>query len=303
MNKQTETIDPQTGEVLDKAATTIGANNQIVPRDPPATVAPSLGKGAGAVAPPQAMPQTGFAKLADAISAITKEIAEDPIQKKGKNAFHNYSYARMQDILGGLAPLMGKHGITVMQAEVERGLLDNGNVIFATYDFTIIHKSGEVWPFPQRQTGTSKVRDSKGGYDDKGLNKCHTAARKYFLLSLFQIPTTDDEDADSHDSYGGRTRPVPPKKQAETSAPQEVERMAPYEIPRPSGISAAVWGGKYIEQIIQADGIDELDLWSHLNEKSLADLEKMAPKIHANVMKAVDNRIKWINTPQPTQST
>jgi hypothetical protein len=28
------------------------------------------------------------------------------------------------------------------------------------------------------------------------LNKCHTAARKYFLLALFQIPTGDEEDAD-----------------------------------------------------------------------------------------------------------
>ena len=102
----------------------------------------------------------------------------------------------MQDILNGLTPMMAKHGVVIMQTEVERGLLDNGNVIFATYDFTIMHKSGEVWPFPQRQTGDVEDAHSKGAYDDKGLNKCHTSARKYFLLSLFQIPTTDEEDAD-----------------------------------------------------------------------------------------------------------
>jgi hypothetical protein len=28
------------------------------------------------------------------------------------------------------------------------------------------------------------------------LNKCHTAARKYFLLALFQIPTGEEDDAD-----------------------------------------------------------------------------------------------------------
>ena len=94
----------------------------------------------------------------------------------------------MQDILTGLTPLMSKHGMVIMQTEVERGFMDNGNAIFATYDFTIMHKSGEVWPFPQRQTGVSNTRTSKGTFDDKGLNKCHTSARKYFLLSLFQIP-------------------------------------------------------------------------------------------------------------------
>ena len=56
--------------------------------------------------------------------------------------------------------------------------------------------SGETWPQPLRQTGVSTCRNSKGGWDDKSLNKCHTAARKYFLLSLFQIPTGEEADAD-----------------------------------------------------------------------------------------------------------
>jgi hypothetical protein len=56
--------------------------------------------------------------------------------------------------------------------------------------------SGETWPQPLRQTGVSTCRNSKGGWDDKSLNKCHTAARKYFLLALFQIPTGEEEDAD-----------------------------------------------------------------------------------------------------------
>ena len=193
MGKMKETIDQETGEITTEQQAILDAQRNL-----PATVAASPAvKSEGPPLP--TMPVTPFAKLAEAIAAITMEVAADPITKKGKNAFHHYSYARMQDILGGLSPLMGKHGIAIMQTEVERGLLDNGDVIFATYDFTIIHKSGEVWPFPQRQTGTSKVRDSKGGYDDKGLNKCHTAARKYFLLSLFQIPTTDDDDADRGD--------------------------------------------------------------------------------------------------------
>ena len=165
------------------------------------------------IAPPKQMQAMPVPKLATAISKVMGEIAADPIHKSGKNSFHNYSYARMQDILNGLTPLMSKHGITIMQTEIERGFMDNGNAIYATYDFTIMHESGEVWPFPQRQTGVSNTRTSKGTFDDKGLNKCHTSARKYFLLSLFQIPTTDEDDADrgDNDGYGAeeRRRPRP----------------------------------------------------------------------------------------------
>jgi hypothetical protein len=307
MNKTTETIDAETGEVM--PATNLPARHENAPSSAVHNLVQPP--------PPVTMPVTGFAKLAEAIAAVTHEIGQDPIKKEGRNKFHNYSYARMQDILGGLTPLMSKHGVVIMQTEVQRGLLDNGNVIFATYDFTIMHKSGEVWPFPQRQTGTSKVRDSKGGYDDKGLNKCHTSARKYFLMSLFQIPTTDDEDADQGGDNGyGRGRPVQKKGAAERGYDDDgkgsmppsdedrgppPEKVKPHEIPRPQGISPAVWGGKFIEQILLCDTTQEIDSWSTANEKSLNDLEGFAPKIHANVMKAVDNRVKWINTPAPQQ--
>src|SRR5215475_10420980 len=56
--------------------------------------------------------------------------------------------------------------------------------------------AGETWPHVLRQTGVSTCRNTKGGWDDKSLNKCHTAARKYFLLALFQVPTGEEADAD-----------------------------------------------------------------------------------------------------------
>lgn len=307
MPKTKTPIDPETGEVLDKVETTIGANNQIVPRTTPVPgkTIPEI------AAAPAALPMTGFAKLAKAIADITQEVAENPIKKEGRNAFHNYSYARMQDILGGLTPLMSKHGVVVMQTEIERGFMDNGNAIFATYDFTIIHKSGEVWPFPQRQTGVSNTRTSKGTFDDKGLNKCHTSARKYFLLSLFQIPTTDDDDADRGDNDAGyrAARNTGAKSGAKTETgsqpqsenpapPAEPEKMKPHPIDRPPGISAAVWGGKFIEQILLCDEVPEIDLWLEANDQSLDELEKKAPKVYANVKKAIDNRIGWIETPE-----
>jgi hypothetical protein len=140
------------------------------------------------------------ATLVGAIAAVMNEV--HTVAKRGNNKFHGYRYAQMQDILQEITPLLGKHGIVIFQSETGRAMFDEDNVIAIEYTFTVAHVSGETWPQPLRQTGCSTCRNSKGGWDDKSLNKCHTAARKYFLLALFQIPTGDEADADQgeHDA-------------------------------------------------------------------------------------------------------
>jgi len=152
-------------------------------------------------------------EIAGAIAKIMSEVGV--VAKKGENKFHGYKYARMSDVLIRLTPLLAQHGIVFVQNELERSMFDDNRVLAVQYEFTISHSSGEVWPERPRQTGVCRCRDSKGGWDDKAFNKAHTAARKYFLLALFQIATDemDAEDADE-DSYlahaAARTR-WPPK--------------------------------------------------------------------------------------------
>jgi hypothetical protein len=134
------------------------------------------------------------ATLVGAIAAVMNEV--HTVAKRGVNEFHRYRYAKMEDILQEITPLLGKHGLVIFQSETGRAMFDEDNVIAVEYSFTVAHVSGETWPQPLRQTGVSTCRNSKGGWDDKSLNKCHTAARKYFLLALFQIPTGDEADAD-----------------------------------------------------------------------------------------------------------
>jgi hypothetical protein len=132
--------------------------------------------------------------LVAAIAAVMADV--HTVAKNGQNTFHNYRYARMEDILKEITPLLGRHGLVIFQSETGRAMFDEDNVIAVEYVFTVAHVSGETWPQPLRQTGVSTCRNSKGGWDDKSLNKCHTAARKYFLLALFQIPTGEEDDAD-----------------------------------------------------------------------------------------------------------
>lgn len=142
------------------------------------------------------------ATLVGAIAAVMNEV--HAVAKRGVNEFHRYAYARMEDILKEITPLLGKNGIVIFQSETGRAMFDEDNVIAVEYAFTVAHVSGETWPQPLRQTGVSTCRNSKGSWDDKSLNKCHTAARKYFLLALFQIPTGEEDDAD----LGEKDRPA-----------------------------------------------------------------------------------------------
>lgn len=141
------------------------------------------------------------AQITKAIASVMKEV--DVVAKLGHNQFHHYKYAAMQDILQRITPLLGKYGLVIFQNEVDRSMFDKEGVIAIKYEFEVAHESGETWPRRLHQTGVSRCRDSKGGWDDKSLNKCHTAARKYFLLSLFQIPTGEEDDADQGGSNGG----------------------------------------------------------------------------------------------------
>ena len=171
-----------------------------------------------------ALPQTGFSQLVGAIAAVMAEI--EPVEKGGWNKFQSYAYARIQDLMGALTPLMGKHGIVIFQNEEGRAMFETA--VAVRYRFTVAHKSGEVWPEQILQTGLSNCRNSKEGFDDKTLNKCHTAARKYFLLSLFQIPTEDIDEADGGTGNGEpRKRP---QQQAKRPAPAPDGKMQPHTI-------------------------------------------------------------------------
>jgi hypothetical protein len=161
---------------------------------------------------PAVMPAPPVGQITKAIADVMKEV--DVVAKRGENKFHSYRYATMGDILKEITPLIGRHGLVIFQSETGRAMFDDGGVIAIEYAFAIAHESGETWPHQLRQTGVSRCRDSKGGWDDKSLNKCHTAARKYFLLSLFQIPTGEESDADKGENDRDAPRKTLAKKDA-----------------------------------------------------------------------------------------
>lgn len=238
--------------ILEQDQATI-AEDAVIPLPGPAL--PSISEPAGLPKTATPLPSTGIAQMTKAIAAVMQDI--DIVAKRGHNSFHHYRYARMEDILRRLTPLLGKHGLVVFQDEVSRSMFDNDGVIAITYEFTVAHESGEIWPQQLRQTGVARCRDSKGGWDDKSISKCHTAARKYFLLSLFQIPTGEEADADRGDD--SRADPETPK------------------VIRTNNGSAKAWTTKFLARIRQAPTLAALDQWIEENQPHLDRLAAVAP--------------------------
>ena len=166
---------------------------------------------------PLQVPTVNVGVPVEIATAITKVMADvDYIEKDGWNDFHRFKFVTVGSLLGKLQPSMAKHGLIVFQTEQSREFLDDGRVLSITYLFSLAHASGVMSPFGSLQTGLAVCRNSKGGFDDKAANKCHTAARKYFLLATFQVPSGDLPDSD----MDGDEEPKAPVK-AQAAKPEE----------------------------------------------------------------------------------
>ncbi len=264
----------------------LGTVEPHVPTVIEALVAPTIAKST------ITMPQTSVAKIAQSISAVMSEIGV--IGKDGRNEFHRYDYAKMEDILQRLTPLMAKHGLVVFQTEIDRTMFDEDRAVAVRYAFTIVHSSGEVWPEHPVQTGLSRCRDSKGGFDDKSFNKAHTAARKYFLLALFQIPTGDDDDADK----GGNDGPqrAAPKSRVPSPPPPPSAPAEPHAFKAATTVD---WAGRMLDYIAAAKTSDEVVQWDELNRANLKVLATKDPARLKTVMAAMKARREELTPKAP----
>lgn len=198
-----------------------------------------------------------MSKIVQAISKIMNDVGS--VKKEGKNTFHDYKYATAADISHKLQPLLAREGLVIFQNEAERHFVNDGAALAITYDFTLAHIEGETWPEKPKQTGMAAARNSKGGFDDKAANKCHTAARKYFTLALFQIPTGDYDDADKDED----------RPETKGKGPPAVKRENPHVV-RPEDT------GEYTHRVDPATGevVDCIPVHLHRAEKLLPSKEE-----------------------------
>ena len=109
------------------------------------------------------------------------------VQKTGYNNFHKYSYAKESDYLEAVRPLLIKEGLTVVPNITKQETV--GDITHVQMTFTICNAdNNEVLNVTMSGSGQDK--------GDKGVYKAITGAKKYFISTMFLIPTGDDAEDD-----------------------------------------------------------------------------------------------------------
>lgn len=223
------------------------------------------------------------ATIAEAITTIMGKV--DYVQKKGVNEFHKYNFAAVGDVLTKLQPAMSETGLVIVQNQIGCTFISDNSVMLVEYEFILSHKSGETWGFRPRHSGMAACKNSKGGFDDKAANKCQTAARKYFLLALFHIPTGDhvdpDKDGDIRVDKGDSDKSNTPPP-----APKATPKQDRVQADTKTGVDA--WIDRANQEIDALPTAEAWMAWQKKNQKALEKLSGEYPDKHQDLMSKLD---------------
>lgn len=131
--------------------------------------------------------------VAGAINAVMGQIKG--LLKTERNRAAGYRFASIDDFLAAVNPLCAKAGLIIIQDELDARLVHDGTQLtnrswlWATFTFTLAHKSGALYGPLTRSIMVPAV-------GAQAFGAAQSYALKQFMRSLFQIPTGDREDAD-----------------------------------------------------------------------------------------------------------
>jgi hypothetical protein len=138
-------------------------------------------------------------KMQTLVAKLAQIMADTPwVEKKGRNSFFNYDYAKESDILDAIREKLAAHGIFVFTSiesmdfrETPKRTRDGSpvNLVFVRTKHT----------FSDGESGESvEVHGYGSGEDsgDKAIYKAITGAMKYFVSKNFLMSTGDDPEKD-----------------------------------------------------------------------------------------------------------
>src|SRR5215831_2515717 len=70
-------------------------------------------------------------KISKAIANVMKVVGT--VKRRGHNEFFNYNYARFEDLLYAITPLMGENGLAITQSEIS--VTQEKNTLTVKYEF------------------------------------------------------------------------------------------------------------------------------------------------------------------------
>ena len=105
-----------------------------------------------------------------------------------ENKFASYNYVSIDQYYEKIRPLLTDAGLVIVPTETEAAISPDGKTYKATFDFHILHSSGEVWESAVHRTVYCPYT---------GAQSCGSAlsyAEKFALRTIFKIPTGEYEE-------------------------------------------------------------------------------------------------------------
>lgn len=177
-----------------------------------------------------------LAELAVALAGFHSECPK--VLKESFNSHHNQKYADLGDILGVINPVLGKHGLSVVQMPVEP----------VTLVTMLVHKSGQyIRSTSQIRAMETIIKRGTGGSPDtigitpQSYGSALTYQRRYALAAVLSLCIDEDDDAERaeraarrNNSFTVPTSPVPSnafdaKPKAE-EPPKQLEKLSEAKI-------------------------------------------------------------------------
>jgi hypothetical protein len=168
-------------------------------------------------------------KIAKIAASVTGRVAKD-----GTNNFHGYRYSTDTAIVEAIRDTMNALGVAIIPSVLPESISvqpvgEKGELLTTlVMQFTVIDgESGIAIVANYPGAGTDKA--------DKGVYKAVTGATKYFLQKLFNIPTGDDPEKDTHSHAPAPAPQARPQQPAPAPAPQaSAQQMAPRPASQPA---------------------------------------------------------------------
>ncbi len=174
-------------------------------------------------------------RIIEALLKCQMEVESIPKTGTAPPVMGSFKFAEVGQVVTAARNALIKNGL-VLTSRVHPDVtprIDEQGITHVVYVFDLWHESGECIQNISSIYAHGGDRNSKGGWGDKGGNKASTAAQKYGIIRLFNIPTVDD-DSD------GQSLPETDRKRAESpsprrSAPRPAPSSAPAPAPEPQG--------------------------------------------------------------------
>lgn len=149
-------------------------------------------------------PKKGQQTIYQALAATQAKI--QAAGKSGENTYDNYKYAMLQDYCNAIHEPMTENGLALSVSvdeviEMADRITNQGkpeHVVRVKLRGILSHTSGETLEFIGFGEGQDRA--------DKGIYKAITGGKKYLIANIFNVPTTDDPETDSHEDFDEKAK-------------------------------------------------------------------------------------------------